>query len=55
MVIMVNHAIACDTVGEPYSLQGCNKISIEVNTSSPRHLIVNFAKDLSIEGSPGDL
>jgi len=48
-------AVACDTVGEPYSLQGCNRISIEVNTSNPRHLIVNFAKDASIEGSPGDL
>lgn len=48
-------AVACNSVGQPYSLQGCNKISIEVNTSSPRHLIVNFAKDASIEGSPGDL
>ena len=48
-------AVACNSVGEPYSLQGCNRISIEVNTSNPRHLIVNFAKNLSIEGSPGDL
>jgi hypothetical protein len=48
-------AVACNSVGQPYSLQGCNRISIEVNTSNPRHLIVNFAKDLSIEGSPGDL
>ena len=48
-------AVACDTVGEPYSLQGCNRISIEVNTSNPRHLIVNFSKNASIEGSPGDL
>ena len=48
-------AVACNSVGQPYSLQGCNRISIEVNTSNPRHLIVNFAKDASIEGSPGDL
>tara|TARA_B100000925_G_scaffold152572_2_gene114465 strand:+ start:7866 stop:9944 length:2079 start_codon:yes stop_codon:yes gene_type:complete len=48
-------AVACNSVGQPYSLQGCNKISIEVNTANPRHLIVNFAKDASIEGSPGDL
>jgi hypothetical protein len=48
-------AVACNSVGQPYSLQGCNKISIEVNTSNPRHLIVNFAKDASIEGSPEDL
>ena len=48
-------AVACNSFGQPYSLQGCNRISIEVNTSNPRHLIVNFAKDASIEGSPGDL
>ena len=48
-------AVACNSVGQPYSLQGCNRISIEVNTSNPRHLIVNFAKNASIEGSPGDL
>jgi hypothetical protein len=42
-------AVACNNPSNPYNLKGCNKITIEVETSNPRLLVVNFTTDLIIK------
>lgn len=48
-------AEACSSVGTPYSLKGCTRITAEVKSDNPREIIVSFSKPISIEGSPEDL